>query len=96
MERLWPRCRKQAAVMPGFALQAGRGTSPPPAQPNLLRLFSLKHKFSSEWYKFLNPPDTALSQSMQIGLNVDRFPFKPHDTGFCSRNRLYRTDSFVG
>src|SRR5207244_12547857 len=29
-----------------------------------------------EWYKFLNPADTAVSQIMQIDLTVERFPFQ--------------------
>jgi hypothetical protein len=69
---------RQAAVMPAFALQADPSIvpSPFPAQTDLARLFSLKHEFSSEWYKFLNPPDTAPSQSMQISLTIERFPYQ--------------------
>jgi hypothetical protein len=39
-------------------------------------LFSFKHEFSSEWYKFLNPADTATYQSMQIALTIERFPYR--------------------
>jgi hypothetical protein len=69
---------KQAAVMPPFSLQAGPPESPVPLpdQTNLARLFSLKHEFPSDWCKFLNPADTAPSQSMQIALNIDRFPYQ--------------------
>jgi hypothetical protein len=69
---------RKAAVMPTFALQAGPPTAPTPFPPqtNLGRLFSLKHEFSSEWYKFLNPQDTATSQSMQIALTIERFPYQ--------------------
>jgi hypothetical protein len=67
---------KQAAVMPAFSLQPGATPSQVQPQPNLVRLFSLKHEFPSEWYKFLNPPDTAPSQRMQIGLGVERFPYQ--------------------
>jgi hypothetical protein len=69
---------KQAAVMPAFALQAGPAgeqVSLPP-QSNLLRLFSLKHEFPTEWNRFLNPPDAASSQNMQIALTIDRFPYQ--------------------
>ena len=50
---------KHAALMPVFPLQAGPAASSDvfPAQTNLPRLFSLKHEFSTEWYKFLNPPE---------------------------------------
>jgi hypothetical protein len=47
-----------------------------PSQPNLQRLFSLRHEFPTEWYKFLNPPAAATSSTMSIGLTQDRFPFQ--------------------
>jgi hypothetical protein len=69
---------KQVAIMPSFPLQAGPvgAAAAMPNQNNLLRLFSLKHEFPSDWYKFLNPPDTATAQTMQIGLAMDRFPYQ--------------------
>jgi hypothetical protein len=36
----------------------------------------LKHEFPTEWYKFLNPAATAISQSMQICVGPERFPFQ--------------------
>ncbi len=39
------------------------------------RLFSAKHEFSSEWYRFLHPADTATSQTLAIDLSIERFPF---------------------
>jgi hypothetical protein len=47
-----------------------------PKQSNVQRLFSLKHEFPSEWYRFLHPADTASNQSMQIALDNARFPFQ--------------------
>ena len=42
----------------------------------LARVFSLRHEFSSEWYRFLNPPaDEAKDQNLIIPLNKERFPF---------------------
>jgi 3-dehydroquinate dehydratase len=38
------------------------------------RLFSLKHDFSSEWYKFLNPENNA-DQELIINLKKEHFPF---------------------
>ncbi|HET8851151.1 MAG TPA: hypothetical protein VFN02_01380, partial [Ktedonobacteraceae bacterium] len=40
-----------------------------------LRLFSAKHEFFNEWYRFLNPTDTATSQAMPLALSIERFPF---------------------
>jgi Tc toxin complex TcA C-terminal TcB-binding domain len=64
------------------ALLPPRPTQPPagslgsfPSQNNLQRLFSLKHD-PTEWYKFLNPADTATSQSMTITLDPTRFPYQ--------------------
>jgi hypothetical protein len=41
-----------------------------------LRLFSLRHEFPSEWYRFLHPADTASSQTMNLALTGERFPFQ--------------------
>jgi hypothetical protein len=40
------------------------------------RLFSLRHEFPTEWYRFLNPPvaDTA-DQTLTLTLGKERFPF---------------------
>lgn len=35
-----------------------------------------------EWYKFLNPPAAAPSQSMQIALGPERFPFQYRNKKF--------------
>jgi len=47
-------------------------------QEDLVRLFSLRHEFPTEWYRFLNPAgDTAGNgQSMTINLSGTRFPYR--------------------
>jgi hypothetical protein len=46
----------------------------------LARLFSLRHEFSSPWYRFLNPPvDSDGDQTLIIALTKDRFAWL--DTG---------------
>jgi hypothetical protein len=69
---------RQAAAIPTPPAQTtAPGTATPfPKQGDLRRLFSLKHEFPTEWYKFLNPAETATSQSMQITLGAERFPFQ--------------------
>jgi Tc toxin complex TcA C-terminal TcB-binding domain len=68
---------KQAAVMPARAAQSFTGSIQPfPMRNNLQRVFSLKHEFPTEWYKFLNPAETAPAQSMAIALGNERFPFQ--------------------
>lgn len=42
----------------------------------LARLFSAKHEFPTEWYRFLHPADTAESQTLQLDLKPERFPFQ--------------------
>jgi hypothetical protein len=43
----------------------------------LARLFSLKHEFPSEWYRFVHPADVnATSRTLPIDLSYDRFPFQ--------------------
>ncbi len=41
----------------------------------LARVFSLRHEFPSEWYRFLNPPvDPTVDASLTLTLSKDRFP----------------------
>ncbi len=47
----------------------------PPAE-HLQRLFSSRHEFASEWYRFLHPTDEATSQTLSLGLTMERFPFE--------------------
>ncbi|MBD2565344.1 MULTISPECIES: Tc toxin subunit A-related protein [Nostoc] len=43
----------------------------------LLRMFSAKHEFSTEWYRFLHPSDEVTkAQSMRLDLTQERFPFQ--------------------
>lgn len=45
-------------------------------QQGLARVFSLRHEFSSEWYRFLNPPaGDAKNQTLTMALTRERFPF---------------------
>jgi hypothetical protein len=68
---------RKAAVLPSRPVQSYSGsTTPLPNQKDLQRLFSLKHEFPTEWYKFLHPADTASGQSMQIALGNERFPYQ--------------------
>jgi GH18 family chitinase len=68
---------RQCAVLPPRPVQSFTGsTTPFPTQTNAQRVFSLRHEFPSEWYKFLNPADTATVQGMSIALGMDRFPYQ--------------------
>ena len=68
---------RKAAVMPPRSQQSFSGSGVAfPNQNNMQRLFSLKHEFPSEWYRFLHPADNSSSQSMQIALDNSRFPFQ--------------------
>ncbi len=44
----------------------------------LVRLFSLKHDFPTEWYKFLHPQDDC-DNELQMVISKDRFPFFAKD-----------------
>ena len=69
---------RKVAVLPTRPVQVLPASSTPfPNQKDLQRLFSLKHEFPTEWYKFLHPSDpTTTSQSMQIALGNERFPYQ--------------------
>jgi hypothetical protein len=45
-------------------------------QQGLARIFSLRHEFPTEWYRFLNPIDTASSWELQFQMTPDRFPLQ--------------------
>jgi hypothetical protein len=45
-------------------------------QQGLAQLFSLRHEFPTEWYRFLNPPaGAAAPRSLTLSLGKERFPF---------------------
>jgi hypothetical protein len=45
-------------------------------QQGLAQVFSLRHEFSSEWHRFLNPPAGSPSgQTLTVALTKERFPF---------------------
>ncbi len=46
------------------------------ASGDLVRLFSMRHEFPTEWQRFLNPPETQPDQSVTLSLTPDRFPFQ--------------------
>jgi peptidoglycan hydrolase-like protein with peptidoglycan-binding domain len=59
----------------GGLLSNGANTNVQAVLPNsAARLFSLKHEFSNEWYKFLNPANNV-DQEFVINLKPEHFPF---------------------
>jgi hypothetical protein len=72
------RQKARTAVLPAASRQKVVGDNfVPPPQENLLRLFSAKHEFPSDWYRFLHPDDEAApGQTLQLVLTPDRFPFQ--------------------
>ncbi len=42
----------------------------------LFRLFSARHEFPSQWHQFLHPADTAVSQTLNLDLKQEKFPFQ--------------------
>lgn len=56
------------------------------------RLFSLKHEFATEWYKFLNPVGGA-DQEMIFELKAEHFPF--FIRGKLSTIQIKKMDLFV-
>jgi hypothetical protein len=45
-------------------------------EQGLGRVFSLRHEFPTEWYRFLNPPAGGNGdQTLTLGLPMERFPF---------------------
>jgi hypothetical protein len=51
------------------------------ADQPLLQMVSLKHEFSSEWYKFLHPGIAGAAQELKFTVGKERFPFFVQDRG---------------
>lgn len=52
----------------------------PDGQSGLARIFSLRHEFPTEWYRFLNPPAGAAAiQTLTMTLAKERFPYLVQD-----------------
>jgi hypothetical protein len=67
----------QALRPPAEATQTP--TTAPITEPNqigLARLFSARHEFPSNWYRFFHPADAAKEQTLMLDLSNDRFPFR--------------------
>jgi len=46
-------------------------------QADLVRLFSVRHEFPDQWYRFLNPNNGAMqAASITLDLSVGRFPYQ--------------------
>jgi peptidoglycan hydrolase-like protein with peptidoglycan-binding domain len=59
----------------GGLLATGANTNLQTVLPNsTARLFSLKHEFGTEWYKFLHPENNG-EQELVINLKAEHFPF---------------------
>jgi len=67
---------KYTAREGGEALRAGAQTAFALPSGDLVRLFSAKHEFPTEWHRFLHPPETQADQSVSLDLTQDRFPFQ--------------------
>jgi hypothetical protein len=39
------------------------------------RLFSARHEFANDWFRFLHAPETATGQTLNLDLKPEHFPF---------------------
>jgi hypothetical protein len=45
--------------------------------PSQVRLFSLRHEYPNDWYRFVTPVDpNSLTQTLTLDLPMERFPFR--------------------
>lgn len=64
------------ALLKTAAVSAVKGWLADQAKVPLARLFSARHEFPNDWYRFLNPIDgTTDHQTLTLDLGPDRFPF---------------------
>jgi hypothetical protein len=69
--------REGGEILKKAAKQAVQNAIADADKAPLARLFSAKHEFSTEWYRFLHPVDsTAPSQKLELALTPERFPFQ--------------------
>jgi hypothetical protein len=69
--------REGGDILRNAALAARRALLADAQNSPLARLFSLKHEFPTEWYRFLQQSDPSVpTQTMQISLGYERFPFQ--------------------
>src|SRR5262249_44698707 len=57
------------------AARQSRQTALAATPPVQQRLFSAKHEFFNDWYRFLHPGETVTSQVLPLDLTTERFPF---------------------
>ncbi|HXU18677.1 MAG TPA: hypothetical protein VN708_26450 [Terriglobales bacterium] len=62
-----------------------------PMQTNSVTLLSVKHEFSNQWHKFLNPLDTETTHTLALDLMPAYFPFRFRN----SKNKINRVDVFL-
>jgi hypothetical protein len=66
-----------ASVLPAPAAQPqAQENGALPDQPNLLRLFRVRHEFASEWHRFLHPAAADGKHSLDLPFTPERFPFR--------------------
>jgi hypothetical protein len=63
-----------AAELPARPRQMPGQSLALPAQEHLLRMFSAKHEFANDWYRFTH--STAAAPALPIDLSQERFPFQ--------------------
>jgi len=50
------------------------------ADQPFMRMFSMKHEFSTEWHKFLHPSTAGAEQVLNFTIGKERFPFFAQDS----------------
>jgi hypothetical protein len=68
--------RDGGAILKNAAIAAMNAAIADTDSAPLMRLFSARHEFPNDWYRFLHPTDqTATSQAMTFDLSIERFPY---------------------
>jgi len=49
------------------------------AEQPIVQMFSMKHEFPTEWYRFLHPDTEGAEQILNFTVGKDRLPFVVHD-----------------
>jgi hypothetical protein len=71
--------REGGSLLKDQAVAAVTSSAQNAEDSGMVRLFSLRHEFPTEWHRFLHPTDPTSGTSLQLNLTQERFPFQFRD-----------------
>lgn len=76
-DSLRDQARQNLGLAPAPSTTPGRQPRPTLEVSPAVRLFSARHEFPEQWYRFLHPEEGAQQEVLALPLDDDRFPYEP-------------------